>query len=915
MKSTWIEASAKGRHGGPVRAGMWSTVVLGTHPIETGQEVWLELQVDATALGPLPAYWLENKGVNSLWHVALPPQPVGARMRYRAAARRAGEAAVSSPYQEVVVRPNLPQRTEPDDAVQTYPEGLIGNRRMTAKVDARGSTFDVFFPTVGLHSDVRPSEGDDPRSRAHFRAILGGLAVGRRLEWFSERLNWEAAQQYIGLSNLLRTRLRWRHGPLRVRVTDFTATGPNLPQTAGRNVAPGQYLKRFRLVNEASEPIQTLFGLYVHAEVNGGVGEPGLSWLDEERALLATNRGHAHVNRKLARDATIEFAIALDHEGPVHCEPAGANAAILLRPLELPPGREVTLDVLVSGAFTGWRGDRGTFDHWLRPALQWFHGTDIDALEREAVEYWNRFVEPLPDLLFSSAETPRLDYAKAFRRSALAAALHADAEWGAVAAGFDRGLNAYCWPRDALGTAGALDRSGQPAIGRQLFEWLARVRGVNRQFGFWFQKYTIDGWPEWETPAADQSAIIPWALERHVRRTGDLEFAAAHWPVVEQAAEVACGSDGHPGMRWVEELALVRSAGAWGNIFGAFLYGNACIVAGLRAACRLAERLGRAAPPARWCSRAQAIWERGILGQNRRSERGPGLYDPDLGRFLEARQLSKLRGVWTERPELLRDRSEALDISALCLAVPFGLLPASDPRLVRHAEALLEHNAVPADPNALRIWSAAHNESAPGEAQQYEASSLATLWMARYLIQLGKETGRREAWLRAIALIDDILARLGPLGLALDPSARRPDGSERAMPTPGVWHLHAMLLETLLDVAGLDYDAAARMLVLEPALPPSWPQVGIEQRFACGHAAYQLQHDPSRNPRYRLTVATHLAHPLRLEAAITCPDLTQLDLGQAPDGAPPLQFDAATHRLTWKMPLPEGRSHWEWAWS
>src|SRR5690349_7313819 len=53
MVTTWIEAAAKGRHGGPVRAGMWSAVVVGTHPIEADQIVWLEVSVDDVPLGPL----------------------------------------------------------------------------------------------------------------------------------------------------------------------------------------------------------------------------------------------------------------------------------------------------------------------------------------------------------------------------------------------------------------------------------------------------------------------------------------------------------------------------------------------------------------------------------------------------------------------------------------------------------------------------------------------------------------------------------------------------------------------------------------------------------------------------------------------------------------------------------------------
>ncbi|MCA1685884.1 MAG: glycosyl hydrolase, partial [Planctomycetia bacterium] len=214
MLGTWIETAAKGRLGGPVRAGMWSSVVLGTHPIETEQDVWLEISADDLALGPLPAYWVENKGVNSLWHVPVPPQAVGARLHYRSAARRAGSEPVFSNYQDTVVRPNLPDRTESAEVIPLTPEGLVGNRMMTVKVDARGSTYDIYFPTVGLHSDVRPAEGDLPQSRSHFRAIVGGLAVGLRLDWFTELLSWESFQHYQGATNLLTTELNWRNGPI-----------------------------------------------------------------------------------------------------------------------------------------------------------------------------------------------------------------------------------------------------------------------------------------------------------------------------------------------------------------------------------------------------------------------------------------------------------------------------------------------------------------------------------------------------------------------------------------------------------------------------------------------------------------------------------------------------------------------------
>ncbi|MFO0950412.1 MAG: glycosyl hydrolase [Isosphaeraceae bacterium] len=916
MLSTWIEAAAKGRLGGPVRAGMWSSVVVGTNPIQPNQEVWLELSVDDLALGPLPAYWVENKGVNSLWHVPVPPQTVGARLHYRAAVRREGTETAYSNYQDTIVRPNLPDRTEAAEILPAGPEGLVGNRMMTARVDARGSTYDVYFPTVGLHSDVRPEAGDQPRSRSHFRAIVGGLAVGRRLDWFTERLAWESFQHYLGATNLLTTELNWRHGPIRARVTDFCVMRDSLPTTAGGVKSPGQYLKRFRFQNEGAEPLRALFGVYIQTEVNGGIGEPGLSWQDGDRTLLATNRGHSHVNRKLARDATIEFAVALDGRGEVLCEPTGANEAILLRWIDLPAGEVVTVDLLISGAFTGWRGDPGTFEHWLKPSLAWFRSADLDQVEQSSALQWDAFVEPLPNLSF-----PKPSHSVSLRRSALTMALHADASWGAIANAFDRGLNAYCWPRDAIAVGATFDRIGHPDIGRAVYVWLSRVRGQNRNFSYWFQKYTIDGFPEWETPAVDQSAMIPWGLEQHYLRTGDVDLVTASWPMIEQAAAVCMGASGHPGLTWLDDLKLVTSAGVWGHRFGAFLFSNASVVVGLRSAARLAGLLNKPeAQSAAWNAFADAVWETGILTEQSPGHPDrPGMVDAETGRFLDARRQSTLRGLWTDRPELLVDRATALDVTMLGLVVPFGLLPASDARVVRSAEAVLRTSGVTGDPNALSRWSKDPSRigpvQSPHELHLHDVSSLATLWMARYLIRLGRETGQARHWSRAVAMVDDILGRLMALGLSIRTAARPNEISSRFAPTTssGSWSLHALLIETLVDLAGLDYRAVGRTLTLDPVLPSAWPQTGQSQVFSCGEVSYRLDR-PIGGTVHQLTVKCRLAHPVTLEVGVTCPGLGELGPWRSAPEMPPPAFQSRTGRLTWTVALPEGESEYRWTW-
>ena len=914
MVATWIESAAKGRNAGPIRAGMWSAAVVGTHPVEDDQRVWLELHADDLYLGRIPTYWIENKGGNSYWHAPIPPQAVGVRLHYRSVAERPGTETVYSVYQDSIVRPNLPDRTEAADLLSPSPEGLVGNRRMAVRVDARGSTYDVYFPTVGLHSNVRPKEGDLPQSRSHFRAIVGGLAVGRRLDWFTERSAWDAFQNYSGATNLLTTDLAWRNGPIRVLITDFVAMGASLPQNAGQERSPGQYIKRFRLKNEGDATRQAIFGVYVQAEINGGVGDTGLSWHDQDRALLAINRGHGHSNRKLARDSTIEFALALDPRGDVDCEPTGPNEAILYRWIELPPGESVTIDLLVSGAFTGWRGDQGTFLHWLRPALNWFRSTDLDAVEQSTAQEWDEFVEPIPTL-----HLPRAAYAVSLRRSALAAALHSDMDTGAVAAGLDRGLSAYCWPRDAVWVGGALARLGHPQILRGVYEWLDQVRAKNSPFLYWFQKYSVDGIPEWETPAVDQTAMVPWGLERYYRATGDLDFVAGVWPMVEQAARVCAGeSGGHPGLFFDEELHLISSAGMGDQLYGRFFYSNAAVVAGLKAAARLAFAVDRTDQAARWGALADRIWHEGIMKEVAPEREGlPGLIDTETGRFLSGRRISMLRGLWTQDPAFVADRSATIEVNALGVARPFHLLPATDPHLLKTAETILRANTpLSGDPNILaRMSYPPAPRSRTGHVGEHpEVSSLASFWMIRYLIELGRESGQGRHWTRAVSMIDALLSRLGPLGLLLRAVGRGQE-SARIATTPGglAWGLHAMMIETMLDLAGLEYDAVDRRLKVRPVLAGSWPQTGVSRKFACGDVAYRLER-PLGAAVHRLTFEGRLTTPITLDLAVTCPGLAELGPWQAIPDAPPPSFDAKVGCIRWTVPLPAGEHRCSWTW-
>ena len=337
------------------------------------------------------------------------------------------------------------------------------------------------------------------------------------------------------------------------------------------------------------------------------------------------------------------------------------------------------------------------------------------------------------------------------------------------------------------------------------------------------------------------------------------------------------GNSGHPGLRWVEELSLISSAGIWDSRFGAFLYSNAAVVAGLRSAARLARLLDREEPAARWDERADRIWRVGILSESASDggNAGPGLVDHATGRFLEGRRLSTLRGWWTDQPDKLLGRSQALDISMLGVVVPFDLLPAGDPRARATAEAIFKQNAIAGDANFFARWSpdgaVSDRKALPSEGHAHDSSSLATLWMARYLIKLGRETGEGRIWNLALSILDALIARLGPLGLSLRAGPR---GGDQGRPglgsTSGVWGLQSMLIEAMLDLAGLDYDAPDRRLDLDPTLPGAWPHIGLTHKYPCGEASYRLER-PIGGTVHRLTFQARLDHRSRWPSASPAP--------------------------------------------
>ena len=122
-----------------------------------------------------------------------------------------------------------------------------------------------------------------------------------------------------------------------------------------------------------------------------------------------------------------------------------------------------------------------------------------------------------------------------------------------------------------------------------------------------------------------------------------------------------------------------------------------------------------------------------------------------------------------------------------------------------------------------------------------------------------------------------------------------------------------MLIETMLDFAGLDYDALDRRLTLDPVLPGPWPHIGLKQTLPLRRGrlpprAADRRHGPPPQLKARLD------HPVDLDVDLTCPDLTELGPWQSSSPMPEPTFDGRTGRIRWVTTLPGGRGEWGWTW-
>lgn len=726
-------------------------------------------------------------------------------------------------------------------------EAVTGNGFINTMLDQNGSLYDIYYPGAGGVNGVGTrnegySGGNDTfppglptnhRGQMHINQMVSGIRVDGLTHWLSNPNGVsysQVTQNYLGDTNVLRTTQRLTAGGnnLYVEQTDFSPIGIAFPSSE-----KSIHIKRTLIRNDGPTTKTLNFYTFGDWALNGGETYDGAEIDATRNAMVAHDRTQRNVfgggNNiqppseynptsfgALNKDISLYLAAGLK-VAPIPGNAGGSWSTDNWRDtstdqgegwigtqLTLAPGQTKELDLIVAGAYARPAGVTNVYSQKLQPVLDWFQLQSAANLQNLTSQYWTNWLQQgvMVDL-------PDDRYDALWRRSKLATALHIDTETGSLIAGMHNGAYPYVWPRDMMYALVSLARAGHIPESNEMIRWMRDVayRG-NESWGkgFWYQKYTTDGYIVWSAPQVDETAVLPWALLYLYRLTGDDSLLINNAAMVHEAA-LAMSSDSALDTRlyYDDTNQLMHTMNVWEDSFDEFIYSNANCIRGLWDAATIAQRLSVLVgnSPVNWSARAADY-----------NARAANLLGGLNGRL-----------AWG---------GENIDISQLGVTYPFNVIASNDAR----ATAILDRiNGFAAHPGSGQFRPLVNGGGEfSGLVNRYWGDGywnggpwfLSTLWFGLFHADRADFTvGKADIDLHR-EKIELLFPWLGPLGFGaeqISPSQYEiyPDFSLQTA-WPNAWESMSTYMDSVMAFLDYEADKTTNTLKLAPKAPSGWSQ-------------------------------------------------------------------------------------------
>lgn len=334
---------------------------------------------------------------------------------------------------------------------------------------------------------------------------------------------------------------------------------------------------------------------------------------------------------------------------------------------------------------------------------------------------------------------------------------------------FNRDHYSYVWPRDGALVARALLRQGYADIARRYLEFFGRILSPE---GYALHKFRPDGtlgssWHPWlqngvpALPIQEDETALPLALlGEYLDVTEDVEFVDAAW-----RAWASRAADFLKAYRDAADGLPLPSYDLWEERYGVHAFTVASVVAGLRAAVKIARVLGHFSAADAYDAVAESMSD---------------AFDQHFWSDAEA-AYARCRF-----PDGRLDFTADASNYALW---DFGLRPMKCKRIQKHMTSLWARLRVHTPHGGISRYERDYYHRVTEDYGRVPGNPwiISTLWCATWL----RRTGRAS---EGAALIETVLARQNPFGLL--PEQWHPETGAALSVSPLTWS-HAVVVETL----------------------------------------------------------------------------------------------------------------------
>lgn len=581
----------------------------------------------------------------------------------------------------------------------------FGNGSTLITTDKYGQVRDLYFPYVGLENHIG----------GHYRHKIG-VWVDGQFSWTDDNswiVDTRSDGAYTGLTSLFSARLG-----VELNFTDILYNEKNI------------FVRKVKVHNRRDEEreIRVFFNhqyeIYHSENLDTAFYDPMSNTVihyEGRRAFLM----NAWQDGRGFNDYTVGIFEIEGKEGTYRDAEDGILSKNAIEHGRVDSTIGVTLKVSGQGV--------GIFHYWLavghsieevKELNQFVIQNTPDAIMKSARDYWHAWVERNNWNFYGLGDT-LIDL---FKKSQFLLRSHVDRHGGVIASGDSdmlqggRDTYAYVWPRDSAYVATTLDWIGDRHSARQFFEFCNKSI---TEGGYLMHKYRPDGslgssWHGWvvdgkpELPIQeDETALILWALWEHWLVSKDLDFIESIYNsfIKKAAIFLTAYRDPYSGLP-------KPSYNLWEEKFGVHTYTAATVYAGLKAAARFAEMLGK--------ERSEHNFDR--IAEDMREAIVKHLYNIEDGSFYRSLIIDP-RGM------TIYDRT--IDSSSAYGIFLFGVLPPEDERLQKAMKLTKERLTIKTPVGGIARYEGDRYFFSGGD-QTGNPWFITTLWYTQYAIALAK---------------------------------------------------------------------------------------------------------------------------------------------------------------------------------